>query len=192
MRQVCPLCALEDYLEELAADKEAGTIDYECHNPTCSSFSWRTTPSHSNLDGRTGIAAEYGVHDDLLACIEPDDPFLEYGIIEYRYARLRPDIYMNEFIPRWGHTCLGPRRYTVSAFLASTLGSLLRSGELAWKGGPATGYWSYNHDVSYFTHRRTPLPDQLLSWNEFATARGEDPDQWPLPPGHRVPDRNPA
>lgn len=180
-RQVCPLCAYEDYIDVLDTDREAGTIDYRCENPECLGFSWRSSRTAPSFDGRTGIAAEFGVYDDLLECVGPDDPWLEHGIIEYRYARLRPQIYLNEFIPRWGHTCLGPRRYTVSAFLASTLGSLVRSGDLAWKGGPATGYWSYNHGSSYWTRRSASLPERRITWEEFASSTGVDPYDWPLP-----------
>lgn len=181
MRRVSPLCALEDYLVVLLDDRGPGTIDYTCENPSCADFTFRVSSSSRGLDARTGIAAEFGVYDDLLECIAPDDPWLEYGIVEYRYARLRPDVYLGEFFPRWGHTCQGPRRYSVSSFLGGTLGSLFRSGDLAWRSGPATGYWSYNHRSSYVSRPRVPAPDRMISWDEFARSNGIDPFDWPLP-----------
>lgn len=64
-----------------------------CENPSCGAYRW--TPTVQSADAnqmRTGIAEEFGVYDDLLSCVGTEDPWLEYGIVEYRFARLRPDL----------------------------------------------------------------------------------------------------
>ena len=40
-----------------------------------------------------GKAAELGLYEDLLRCVVPGEPFVEYGIVERRYEELRPEIF---------------------------------------------------------------------------------------------------
>lgn len=62
-------------------------------NPSCGAYRWTpTVQSADSLPMRTGIAEEFGVYDDLLSCVGTEDPWLEYGIVKYRFARLRPDL----------------------------------------------------------------------------------------------------
>src|SRR5918992_5325327 len=62
-----------------------------------------------------GIAAEFGVYDDVFLCLSPGEPWAEHGIVEHRYKELRLTEY-REMIDRWGHVIQGPRRYSVTAF----------------------------------------------------------------------------
>jgi hypothetical protein len=38
-------------------------------------------------------AGDLGLYDDLLLCLVPGDPWVEYGVVEHRYKLLRPEIY---------------------------------------------------------------------------------------------------
>lgn len=181
-RQVCPLCALDDYLVIFQSAEDPRIIELRCEGPECGRYSW--TPAVQSMPKasiRTGIAEYYGVYDDLLACIGPDEPWLEYGIIEYRYARLRPALYLDEFIPRWGHTSIAPAQYTVSSFLGGVLGALWRSGDIENVYGRATGRWSYNTEISYITRPRKPQTDKKITWANFASENEIDPGIWPMP-----------
>lgn len=180
-RQVCPMCALDDYLVIFQSEEDPQTIELRCEGPDCARYTWTPTVQTRNVSIRTGIAESYGVFDDLLACIGPEEPWLEYGIVEYRYARLRPALYLDEFIPRWGHTSIAPTQYTVSSFLGGALGALWRSGDIDNVYGPATGRWSYNTQISYVTRPRSPQTDVRVTWADFAQKNRIDPDAWPMP-----------
>jgi hypothetical protein len=81
----------------------------------------------------------------------------------HRYRRLRPTIYA-ELLSNYGHTSLGPKKYTTSAFIASALGRLSRHGEIELLGGrPATGFWSYNQSVGYWALPPRPPEGQVLT-----------------------------
>src|SRR5262249_48087028 len=134
-RQVCKLCGYDDdvSVQTLAP----GAWEFRC--TTCN-YTW---PSKTAVDdesaGAAGITAGLGVYDDLLRCLVPGEPFVEYGIIELRYSELRPKIYA-DLIERYGHTRQGPKHYTVSAFLGGALGRLHDRGDLMMDFAEATGY----------------------------------------------------
>ncbi len=89
----------------------------------------------------------------------------EYGLVERAYALANPDDF-HVLIERYGHTAIVASRYTTSSFLARALGDLSRHGAIAWHGGTATGRWSYNAGISYWsTNPETPW-DQRLTWED--------------------------
>ena len=95
--------------------------------------------------------------------------------MEHRYSQLRSDVY-TKLLERYGHTRLGPKQYTASAFIAKTLGSLADRGEILYREGPATGYWKYNSAISYWALPPEIQDDRpLLSYEEFAVSEGLDP-----------------
>ena len=119
-------------------------------------------------------AAE-GVTDELLeplsACVDPGDPFVEYGIVEYRLRQRYPDLFLAHVRDR-GHVILGPKAYTASSVrFGVALGRLAQAGELTSKYGPATGAWRYNSQITYWA--RPPVPDQsMLTWADYCEALG--------------------
>ncbi|MFL5796562.1 MAG: hypothetical protein ACJ77A_01350 [Actinomycetota bacterium] len=126
-------------------------------------------------------AEDLGLPTDLLACLEPGAPFVEYGVVEYRYAtRVNPPVY-KQLVADYGHTALGPKQYTASAFIASTLGRMLRERLVAYRFSTATGFWSYNGGISYWSLPRpagaSDVP--LLTFETFAAQEGFGPKTWP-------------
>jgi len=145
------------------------------------SYSWiGTTP-----DGPVDVGLSYnkaedlGVPNDLLACLEHGEPFVEYGVVEYRYATTgNPSVY-KQLVDDYGHTALGPKQYTASAFIAATLGRMEKEGTLAYKYDKATGFWSYNGGISYWALRPASSDAPPLTFETFARGAGFDPKSWP-------------
>lgn len=124
-------------------------------------------------------AAEEGVTDELLepllGCVLPGEPFVEFGIVEYRLRLDRLDLFVAHVRER-GHVMLAPGVATASSVRFSlALGRLARSGELVSRYGPATGAWSYNSQVTYWA--RPPAPNTELSWSDYCASLGRSA-QW--------------
>ena len=96
--------------------------------------------------GRTGVGEELGVYDDLLLCVHPEE-WVEYGVVEFRYADLSGRGY-GELVRRYGHRSIQTATYSASAFLGRALSQLHQEGLLLSRWLPATGYWSYNGEIS--------------------------------------------
>jgi hypothetical protein len=177
-RQVCPLCALDDPDLVSFAVEGPELWRFTCvnHRPA---YSW-VTSGDSAVDeiGGQGIAAELGVYDDLLSLFATPGPFQEWGIVEHRYAELRPTIY-RDLVSRYSHTALGPTKYSTSAFLGQAAGTLARQEHLALRFVDATGYWSYNGRISAFTLSPAAPDAALVSWAQFAREGGFSPLDWP-------------
>jgi len=106
-----------------------------------------TGQSQSHQNPRVGEKVSrpsLGLYDDLLQCVQSGDPWVEHGIVEYRYSRLNPKVYLQELIPRFGHRAQGPRLFSASALIAKALGQLRNEGLLAWRYDKATGFWDYS------------------------------------------------
>jgi hypothetical protein len=125
-----------------------------------------------------GIAAELGLYDGLLSGLAPGEPPVEYGVVEYRYGLAHPTEY-RYLVDMYGHVAHGPKRYTASAFIAATLGPMGRAGEVVAYDGPATGRWSYNSSVSYWSLPGAPA-SPMVTWETWAVAEEIDPETWPL------------
>ena len=177
-RQVCPICASdEDYSVEVEGP---GLWRLTCARARSDHpYSWVTT-GQGALDhsGEDGVAASLGLYDDLLAVISHTDPWLEYGIVEYRYALAVPDTYRH-LVDQYGHVAIAPKRYTASAFIGAALGKLRRETDLAYKPCTATGRWSYNGQISAWATNPGPADPAILTWAAFAVSSGFDPETWP-------------
>jgi hypothetical protein len=140
-------------------------------------YRWQTTAAKERLDDvlLTGKSEELGLYDDLPACLAAGEPWVEYGVVEYRYSKRRPTTY-ERLLRDYGHTRIAHKPYTASAFIAAALGRLSDAGVVALQFGPATGYWSYNGTISYWALPPAPPTDALISWKDWATAAGLDPD----------------
>jgi hypothetical protein len=124
---------------------------------------------------RDSWAAPEGITDELmeplLGCIQPEDGLLEYGIIEYRFRERYPDLFRAHVRDR-GHVLLGSTPTTASAVrFGVALGRLWRSGDLAFQYGRATGAWSYNSRISYWS--RPPAEGRTpVTWADFCASIG--------------------
>jgi hypothetical protein len=175
--QVCPLCGHDDDVSTMPLPG-GDQWQYSCTDHT-EPYVW-IVKAEPRLSERNGITAELGLYDDLPRCLMPDEPFVEHGVIEYRYKLLRPDVYFDELLPRYGHVANGPRRYSTTAFIASALGRLAREGDLTRTKGPATGCFAYNGRVGYWAHAPGPEDGALKSWDKFAADLGISAAHWSL------------
>ncbi len=130
----------------------------------------------SRLDDGTTQA----VREGLLDCVEDSDVWLEYGIIEYRFKSKYPDLY-GILLQVYGHRKLGQMSYSTSSYLGKQLGVLASGGAiLTRRHRITTGYWLYLHEVTHAAGAPAPSEDRFLSWHDFATREGLDPNVWTL------------
>ena len=175
--QVCPLCAHDDEVSAVPDGEKSGWR-FVCENHEMP-YTWLVKAPRTS-SGREGISAEIGLYDDLVECVHGDDPWLEHGIVEYRYQLLRPTLYRDELVARFGHRAQGPRHFSTSALIAKALGQLRDEGILSWRYGKATGFWAYNGSISYWAAVPPPAEGSELTWVHFAHDVGLDPEVWVL------------
>src|SRR4051812_2907140 len=117
---------------------------------------------------------ELGLFDDLPRCLVAGEPFVEYGVIEYRYRVLRARTFA-DIVSKYSHRALQiGKAYTASNLLASALRQLVNRGELELRFGSPTGFFaSYLEVVSYWA--LAPAANEgLMTWATFASASGLD------------------
>jgi len=192
--RTCDACFLADYVTDFKANHLTGLWYYQCFNPVHgeSPHRWTVTPPKAapSAAPQDGELARLGVYEDLPLCIHPDDPWLEYGVVEDRYRRLRPGPYA-ELILKYSHSRRnairgGPdvnpdQSPKTSSRLASALSNLAGAGLIAKSVGPATGYWGYNVTISHWAPLPAPDEGRVLTWSAYAIENGLDPEDWDLP-----------
>ena len=163
--QVCPQHSFEE-VDGVWISNEVGT-EFTCpraDHVTPGLFTWFGSPLPPPGTDLSGIAEELGLGVELPAVLKQfAGTWVEYGVVERAYALAKPKDWAF-LMDRYSHSAVVPKRYTVSAFLAATLGNLERTGVVAFHSGPATGCWSYNGSISYWA--LPPAPDWLdrQSW----------------------------
>jgi hypothetical protein len=189
MIQVCPFHASADDVQSFVLD--GSEWQYTCTrngHPEPGPYTWHSSASGGDLqgDGEEGIADELGLYGSLVSAVAESRTWVEYGVVEFRFAQQRPDAF-GELLEKYGHKHLGPRQYTASSLLGGCLGRLATRGELVYHAGKGTGYWSYNQPSSFYivnpgpAAQRPPFTHQE-TYAEFCRSRGEDPDSvawWP-------------
>lgn len=177
MIRTCPACFRDD--EVTYRPVPDGLVRYTCagRHDDGHEFIWEISREEARTRGDKAAA---GVTDELLepllACVRPGDPYLEYGIIEYRLAQARPDLFVAHVRER-GHVMLAPSRVTASnSRFIPTLVRLASYRQLVKKVGRATGAWRYNNTISYWARPDTPT-SSMLSWEGFCAQLGRNP-QW--------------
>lgn len=167
VRESCPFHALDD-VEGVFVSDEVGhsfTCDRADH-PTSGPYVWnRPVPPPPGVE-LTGVAAELGLDVELPSALARyAGKWVEYGVVEHAYAHARPDDW-RLLVRKYGHTAIAASRYTVSAFLGGVLGRLSKTGDVAFKWGPATGRWAYNTNISWWSLPPAPKweDDRRLSW----------------------------
>lgn len=124
-------------------------------------------------------AAPEGVTDELmeplLRCLIPSEPFVEYGVVEYRFRGRFPDLFRAHVFDR-GHVLTGKTVATASSVrFGVALYRLIRTGEVLSRHGPATGAWSYNGQVTYWAIPPEP-GDEPISWASYCAKIGRSPE----------------
>jgi hypothetical protein len=176
---VCPLCALVEFLE--AVNLADGVWRYTCSSPRHYPYVFEATAS-SRSPWTSTLVEELGVEDKLLSCLRADGHYEEYGILEYRFQADYPETYAS-LIRHYGHRALGTGKNppTTTAILCGVLRTLFDYDDAISIWGPATGYWRYNTTISYGALPQAGVtPDDTLAWDDFAAAKGLDPDVWPF------------
>ncbi|EWS99887.1 hypothetical protein N865_19985 [Intrasporangium oryzae NRRL B-24470] len=165
--QVCAFHGDEGVFGEALRD-EAGSLRYTCTrkrgHPVEGPYSWVQVPTPAGVEGVSGLAAELGLDEDLVDALDAfRGAWVEYGVLEREYARLRPETF-GLLVKKYGHTAVAAKRYTASAFLGRTLGELSKRGAILWHEGPATGRWSYNSSISWWALPPAPEWSTRSSW----------------------------
>lgn len=174
-RQVCPLCATDDGVTVVSTGPDLW--EFSCSNDQPNHpYAWPVNTGVPITAGRTGVGEELGVYDDLLRCVQPAE-FVEYGIVEHRFAHEAPGTYRT-LVDQYGHASGRKTKYTASSFLAHALGQLAREGLLAYTEVKATGYWDYLSKVSAWRRAETSSDTPLTTWADFAASIGQDPEVW--------------
>lgn len=167
----CPRCfSADDVTYRRLPDR---MVEYVCagEHGDGRDHSWLGTQSAARwaTDVDEGVTDE--LLDPLLACVRLGEPFVEYGVVEYRLRCSRPDLFVAHVRER-GHVMIAPGQATASSVrFAASLGRLARSGDLLSVYGPATGAWSYNSQITYWA--RPPKPSgRNLTWSAFCESSG--------------------
>ena len=133
----------------------------------------------SHQAGSGGDLAGDGVTDELLtpllSCVRPGEAFVEYGIVEYRFSRQFPDLFV-AYVRERGHVMVAPSRVTASSVrFGVALARLVRAGDLVSRPGPAAGAWRYNSTITYWAAAPAVNPG-MLSWEAFCRSTGRSPE----------------
>ena len=138
-----------------------------------------------------GLVGELDLYAKLEQIVNGLPGLAEHGVVEHLFAHAYPEDYVLLW-RRFGHVAThGARRYTVTVYLGMLLGTLGRERAIARTSVPATGIWSYNTTISAVGPWRS-AGGPVLSWHQFATQQGFDPDSWPaivLLPADELPSR---
>jgi hypothetical protein len=172
----CPRCfSADDVSFRRLPDK---MVQYHCsaRHSSDGEHSWLASMSSVSWtpEGIDGVTDE--LLDPMFRSVLPDEPFVEYGVVEYRFRLSYPELFAAHVRDR-GYVMLAPGQATASSVrFAATLGRLARTSELVSVYGPATGAWSYNSQVTYWA--RPPAPTGAhISWSAFCSQLGR-PDTW--------------
>ncbi len=177
MSRTCPKCFTADEVTQRKSIDGLWTFtcDYRSEHEDAAAHVWDASNEDSPVEGdvRQSLSPYLS---PLRACLTPDEPYVEYGIVEWRFRALAPRLF-SDLVAEHGHTQLNPipSKKSSSAYLAQALGLLAADGELVRVYGPATGAWSYNGQVTYWAVPPGPPTTSRLSWKAFAAAEGLHP-----------------
>ncbi|MFC5063668.1 hypothetical protein [Actinomycetospora atypica] len=171
MIQTCPACYRADDVRWSRLPEQM--ISYVCddrHEGAGPHFWTAATGSREPTETATaGVTAD--LLEPLFLCVHEGDPFVEYGVVEYRLRTDFPALFHTHVAER-GHSISGHPAPTASSVrFAATLGRLADRGDLLKTWGPATGAWRRNDRVTYWATPSTP-PTPRLSWAEFCESIG--------------------
>lgn len=114
-----------------------------------------------------GVIADLGLYEDLMDCVRAGEPWLEYGIIEYRYRLQFPGKF-RDLVRERGHRHFPVGNKTTSKLIGQALGILADQGQLAkHTGGAGTGFWKYNDPSHWYARPPAPPLSSLVTWTGF-------------------------
>lgn len=165
--QVCAFHGNEGVPPVFLGD-EAGSWEYTCPrskgHPTDGPYTWISVPEPPEVPGLSGLANELNLYIKLPAVLALHrGHWVEYGVVERSFALSNPDDFA-VLVDKYGHTAIRAQQFTVSAYLARTLGDLSRIGSVLYHPGPATGRWSYNSTISWWALPPAPDWSTSMSW----------------------------
>lgn len=176
MGKICPFHTDEWVEGERRFD---GSTIYSCSrtrgHPGEGAWEWIDVPPPPALPELAGLGEELNLTAELPAALKTlGEGWFEYGLVEREYAMRRPDDFA-VMVRRWGHTALGPKRYTVSSYLAGSLGRLSGQGAIAFHLGHGTGRWRrFDPDISWWS-AVPPLPWEVCtSWESRVGGASAD------------------
>lgn len=179
MATVCTWCGTDEYVDEHDAAEDIAWCCGPGHAQPRMFHPKREISERSKLEGWPGgIAYDLGLYDDLLA-LAVHDEWADTTVFEYRYAVNHPDTY-RVMLGRWGHVTQGPRKYSTTSFIGSTLSQLSRMGYLDCRLGKGSGRFSYNSSMGLWALTPSAEGAAEVGWAVFARGEGIDPDEWPL------------
>lgn len=179
MMALCVWCGTDEF-----ADLDPATGVAVCHGPGHpTERMWEPKEEAKKRASRAnplsdGIAAQLGLYDDLPKCLNPGE-WAETGVVEHRYGAEHPREY-RWMVDRWGHVAQGPRKYSVTSFIGSTLGALSRATNVTYRQGRGSGFFDYNPTIGLWTLEPVPDDATVMSWASFAESLGHNARDWPL------------
>ena len=182
MIATCTWCGTDAYVDEYDSENDLALCTGSGH---AEPRMFEPKAEQATRDAKTkalsaltdGIAAGLGLYDDLPPLVNAGE-WAETGLIEYRYALAHPDTYA-ETLQRWGHVSQGPRRYSTTSFIGSTLGQLSRATNISYREGTGSGF-AKGSRVGYWTQHPSADGQSEMSWEGFAAEAGLDPTVWPF------------
>lgn len=144
-------------------------------HPAEAPWHWLDVPKPPDAPGLTGLAEELDLERELPAAVSAlGNGWFEYGLVERSYAQRCPHGWAR-MVAQWSHTALeeNGKAYTASTYLARTLGSLSRRGDVAYHPGKGTGRWSYNSDISWWSAVPPGPWEERTSWEDVLGDGGE-------------------
>ena len=162
---VCPFHTSED----VAPQSDPATGAWVCTCPRTTGhphpgpLTWPMPDENSESLGV--LADDLGLDIQLPAAVASFGPhWVEYGLVEYAYAIANP-VDFAYLVEQLGHTARGKTRTSASGYLARTLGRLSQQGHVLYRPGYATGRWSYNSGVSWWSYGPDrPEVDDVILW----------------------------
>lgn len=166
---VCPFHSDEDVAPQL--DVATGAWVCTCPRTTGHRYPGPLTwpMPVEDTDSLGVLADDLNLHIELPAAVASFGPhWVEYGLVEHAYAVANP-VDFAYLVEELGHTARGKTRTSVSGYLARTLGRLSEQGHVLYRPGYATGRWSYNSGVSWWTFGPDrPADDDVILWADQA------------------------
>jgi hypothetical protein len=164
--QTCPLHGFDDIIGTPVEDAP-GAYEYVCPRADVHHSRprvWLEEPESSGPNGLSALALDLGLDVALPSALQQfGGSWVEYGVLERAYALAQPEGFQ-ALIDKYGHRRRTqaeggePGKYTLSMFLAGSLGQLAKKGYVDYHNGPATGYWGeYLTKVSWWA--LPPGPD---------------------------------
>lgn len=185
MSRTCPKCFTSDEVTQQRSIDGLWTFTcaYRSKHDDGSPHVWDAGNEPEGADGdvRQSLSPYLG---PLRACLRADEPYVEYGIVEWRFREVAPTLFA-ELVAEQGHRWLNPIETTksTSAYLAQALGLLAADGDLVRVYGTSTGIWSYLGQVTYWAIAPGPPTTSRLSWKQFAADAGLDDETITAGPG---------